>query len=608
MGAPWRLSLVLLAVMVAGTTGGMCPGMIDVGGHGSVSIVPTGWNDLNGYNEVAVKAGGQVVPHMGGRAYFAEMCTPGVYDHNMYTGFNLLGKTLRYTTDLSKAECGCNAALYLTSMRQNTHKSECGDYYCDANNVCGESCTEIDMQEGNLHSWHSTLHTSTDKEGMVGGYGGGGEGWNGPRDWSADEYGPGARCIDTTKPFEVDVSFPTDKNGDLRAMEVELSQSGSSCPIAISLSDYMGNISIKTKSRGSAMAELTEALKAGMTPVISYWSAADMLWLDGMGSDSQGHCGEDAPKTCGDSVKFHSFSIKKYVPRKHPILSPDWHDMGAGCCQTPDKIKPLFTDSVDSLKQCQVKCREFTNCGYIDYGGRGGSQCTVWPDWMDCSQLSTAQKCGEKDNDDLHVFRYKKKASQEGRPQSNLDSAQKQQGNKWWSPPSTTTPGADKEVIIIEASKVPPGFSAGNNLVLSKRGEQLPVKVVGVVAALGDSTHPPSSGVQTTVPPLWSVAQVPMSAKDTIATVLLKKDELHSGGPIDTARGRRPAAAALVVAAAGAVAAAAGFAALLLRQRSGLRTQVIVEEVDACAVAGSPPRLRGSTSSCQLLSLAETPV
>merc|ERR1719335_961100 len=102
----------------------------------------------------------------------------------------LLGKRFSYTTDMSGAGCGCNAALYLTSLPQSSSASDCGDYYCDANNVCGESCAEIDIQEANQYAWHSTLHTSQDHSGVGKGYGGGGKFWSGPRDWTDEEYSP----------------------------------------------------------------------------------------------------------------------------------------------------------------------------------------------------------------------------------------------------------------------------------------------------------------------------------------------------------------------------------------------------------------------------------
>merc|ERR1740138_1918305 len=143
-----------------------------------------------------------VVPHMGARAYFADACTAGTYDHAQYLALKLLGKQLVYTVDMSGAGCGCNAAFYLVPMRQNDKPSSCNDYYCDANSVCGVACAEIDIQEANQYAWHSTLHTSDDHSGKGAGYGGGpGDSWDGPRDFTWQQYGPGAECIDTTKPF-----------------------------------------------------------------------------------------------------------------------------------------------------------------------------------------------------------------------------------------------------------------------------------------------------------------------------------------------------------------------------------------------------------------------
>lgn len=265
-------------------------------GYGPVSIVPTGWKDPKA-PQVAVEEG-RLVTHMDARAYFAETCNAGVYNHEEYVALNLLGKTLRYTTDLSGAGCGCNAAFYLTSLRQNPNPSDCSDYYCDANNVCGQSCAEIDIQEANQHAWHSTLHTKTDRFGVGGGYGGG-DGYNGARDWGSADYGPGARCIDTALPFEVAASFPVDGQGMLTAMKVELSQQGRSCPLSTNLGSYNG------------MGELSAALKAGMTPIISYWSDDGMLWMDGKGTDGQGPCAVDNAAACSESVKFSGFSLEK---------------------------------------------------------------------------------------------------------------------------------------------------------------------------------------------------------------------------------------------------------------------------------------------------------
>ncbi|CAK0846147.1 unnamed protein product [Prorocentrum cordatum] len=275
-----------------------CPGRFDVPGYGKVAIVPTGWADADGYKPVDVTESGELVAHMDARAYFADTCTAGKYDHEQYLALKLLGKAIRYKVDLSGAGCGCNAAFYLTSMRQNSHKSECSDFYCDANNVCGESCAEIDIQEANQLAWHSTLHTAQDHSGVGGGYGGG-DSWDGPRDWGPADYGKGAQCVDTARPFEVLAAFPVDGQGTLAAMEVTLSQEGKTCPLSVRIGSYEG------------MAELTKALKEGMTPILSYWSANDMLWMDGVGSDGQGPCRVDDMDACGESVRFFDFSVEE---------------------------------------------------------------------------------------------------------------------------------------------------------------------------------------------------------------------------------------------------------------------------------------------------------
>jgi len=305
MGSRWCALWVFAVAWPCSASRSTCPGEFSVRGYGSVSLVPTGWKTTKGPKETVVH-GTQIVPHMDSRAYFADHCTPGAYDRHQYMASDLRGKKIKYTVDLSGAGCGCNAAFYLTSMRQNERPSECHDYYCDANNVCGESCTEIDIQEANQYAWHSTLHASTDHSGEGAGYGGGKKGWNGPRDWTAAQYGPGAKCIDTKAPFEVVVSFPVDFEGSLLAMEVTLSQKGHSCPLSVKLDKYKG------------MQELSSALEAGMTPIVSYWSDDDMLWLDGKGADGKGSCARDHAAACGDSVSFSGFSIESLPHPKKP--------------------------------------------------------------------------------------------------------------------------------------------------------------------------------------------------------------------------------------------------------------------------------------------------
>ncbi|CAK0897420.1 unnamed protein product [Prorocentrum cordatum] len=330
-----------------------CPGEFTVPGYGSVQLVPTGWVGSS-FVPVDVANGSTLVAHMDARAYFADECSAGKYDNEQYLALNLLGKVLGYSVDLSGAGCGCNAALYLTSMRQNTAPSQCSDYYCDANNVCGESCAEIDVQEANQLAWHSTLHAATDPSGVGGGYGGG-DSWTGPRDWGSAEYGEGARCVDTARPFRVEAAFPVDDEGSLVAMEVTLSQPGKPCNVSVRLGSYAG------------MAELSRALEAGMTPIVSYWSATDMLWMDGKGADGKGPCAVDDIKACGATVAFHNFSVAPIgaVPAAIAGAVPTPAGTGGG--------------SVDDRSECAETYEE--NCAGKQCCKSAGMQCYVKNEW-----------------------------------------------------------------------------------------------------------------------------------------------------------------------------------------------------------------------------------
>jgi len=252
---------------------------------------------------------GAIEVFMKGRTYFSDVCQPGEFSNGHYSSLQLLGKRMRWTTDVSNAECGCNAAVYLASLPQNQEVSGCDDYYCDANSVCGVRCTEIDLQEANKHAFHSVLHLAQDGSGKGSGYGGGST-WNSHRDWTRQEYGPGGRCIDTRRPFQVEVGFPTDSRGRLRALTTRLSQSGGRC-------DLSAEISAESYQFGgsSSVEELTQALTRGMTPIVSYWSAENMLWMDGKGADGLGPCARDEPQRCGDFARFSDFAVENLWER-----------------------------------------------------------------------------------------------------------------------------------------------------------------------------------------------------------------------------------------------------------------------------------------------------
>jgi len=280
-------------------------------GYGPVELVAAEWNrggERAGHVELHERRA--VRPSKKSRTYFANTCSEGVYNNTDYVALKLLGKTLRYTTDVSGAGCGCNAGLYLTALSQNTVKSDCFDYYCDANSVCGVACNELDLQEANQHAWHSTLKTQDDGIGVKCGLGGN-SGILDKCNWAPEDYGRGGRCIDTSKPFQVAVSFHVNDIGRFKAMEVRLSQDGGRCHLSATLEEY-------THHGRDGMAELSAALARGMTPTISYWASDDMMWMDGLDSRGKGHCIRDNAAACPESVRFYDFAIEEISGEKPP--------------------------------------------------------------------------------------------------------------------------------------------------------------------------------------------------------------------------------------------------------------------------------------------------
>jgi hypothetical protein len=121
--------------------------------------------------------------------------------------------------------------------------------------------------------------------------------------WEDGKYGPGGQCIDTRRPFQVSVSFPVNADGSLQSMQVKLTQEGSPCPLSGEVGHYEAN-------GRDGMPEVTKALAEGMTPVVSFWSADSMDWLDGHGPKG-GVCTADQPSQCPDSVRIYGLSFEE---------------------------------------------------------------------------------------------------------------------------------------------------------------------------------------------------------------------------------------------------------------------------------------------------------
>lgn len=201
----------------------------------------------------------------GPRVYFADKCTQNM-DPNMYWNPNYLGSNLSYTVDLSGVGCACNAAMYLISMPARNPDgtpviTKCGDYYCDANYVCGPGCPEVDIQEANNHAWAFTPH-KCDRNGQA--YSNCDRGGCGAK---AGSYGPGQR-IDTNRPIDVHVGF-TESGGRLVHTMATFKQGGNT-------------VTITPSCDGGYLQNVGEALKAGMTIAISNWGtdSGTMSWLD----------------------------------------------------------------------------------------------------------------------------------------------------------------------------------------------------------------------------------------------------------------------------------------------------------------------------------------
>ena len=315
-------------------------------------------------------ADGRATSRNGARVYLADGCGGGAegdYAAVRYAAVPLLGRTLSVSVDLSGVECGCNGALYLVSMAGAARPGHCGgDFYCDANNVCGVECVEIgaaplsvprslprhtrtrtrrvttqtpaathetrarnttapprtlpalhtrapaptDLIEANKHAFRATAHTATDGGGKGNGLGGG------KHAFSAAQYGPGASAIDTNEPFAVDATFEADASSSSHGG----GRGGGGAPrlggITITLRQRRRSLSFSMAS-SAYLRRVSDAVVAGLTPVASYWSSSDMSWLhSGLGC----HADQAA---CADSIAFTDWRLTPGVASAGaPLPSP----------------------------------------------------------------------------------------------------------------------------------------------------------------------------------------------------------------------------------------------------------------------------------------------
>jgi hypothetical protein len=225
------------------------------------TVYGTGWNYMHGTDLQMASASG---------TYLLE--TPYMDPYSFFTP-NLLGATVEFDVDLSARNCGCVAAFYLVKMPGRHEDGSLwntdGSYYCDANQVGGNFCPEMDIMEANQWAFQTTPHScdaptsngfyySCDKGGICG---------RNFKNLDYNVYGPGSQFqINTLEWFHVRIEFGNNSDDEYQWFTTTLYQNGNSAQIT-------GNC--------DSNRALTEDLRQGMTFAITNWSTYDnWLWGD----------------------------------------------------------------------------------------------------------------------------------------------------------------------------------------------------------------------------------------------------------------------------------------------------------------------------------------
>ena len=233
----------------------------------------------------------------GGRAYLGDSSSETISPDSFYE-MPFLGKRFSVTMDLNEVGCNCNGAVYTVGMPgynsgQQPEPGKDGSYYCDANQVGGTYCPEMDISEANKFAMASTAHTcnyvaphyysSCDR---------GGCGTN-VLDQHLNDFGPG-KTIDTDQSFTLSVSFEEggpDECGvpsTLTRVTNVFSQNGKEITFDACNPDYL-------QWMGCSL--------PGMVLTMSLWGTGEggMSWLDGK-SGCHGGCNLDASKVTFSNI------------------------------------------------------------------------------------------------------------------------------------------------------------------------------------------------------------------------------------------------------------------------------------------------------------------
>eukprot|EP00486_Rosalina_sp_Unknown_P008843 CAMPEP_0201591470 /NCGR_PEP_ID=MMETSP0190_2-20130828/189644_1 /ASSEMBLY_ACC=CAM_ASM_000263 /TAXON_ID=37353 /ORGANISM="Rosalina sp." /LENGTH=317 /DNA_ID=CAMNT_0048049827 /DNA_START=49 /DNA_END=1002 /DNA_ORIENTATION=- len=249
--------LALLSVLLATITNGELVGPVTITENGQKVtryVVST-------YSPLASTNGSAIMLQHNSNVQIANTST-ATYSPNIFQQYMLKGKTVTFTVDLSQVDCSCNAAAYFVTM-----PGYGGNYYCDANDVNGEWCWELDVMEANKYVTAATPHECYQEPGgYISSCDRGGCGTN-SHNVDGNGMGPGSQYkINTNMPFK-------------QAMQL----TGSS--ITVTMTQGSNTFSYQVCSNnGGYVSKMNDALDYGMVFVFSYWGStySTMQWLDGM--------------------------------------------------------------------------------------------------------------------------------------------------------------------------------------------------------------------------------------------------------------------------------------------------------------------------------------
>ncbi|KAL1526280.1 hypothetical protein AB1Y20_014998 [Prymnesium parvum] len=268
------------------------------------------------------------------RAYWVNDSTKHSWAQISYKKFNVLGKALQFTVDMSGVDCGCNAAFYLVAM-DTTSTGESG--YCDIQGGGGRACLEVDILEGNRKAIQSTLHTQqgSGTDGTCNSYGC-------ASNWGKNDQGNyGTQsAVDSSMPYDVSASF--DGSGH---MNIDITQGG----------QVRNFWSVATAGNGrpgvpeDASQRVAQAMRNGMVLVVSLWKASDnMAWLNGACNSNYPVCDLNSAQ-----VVYSNLRVVGDVAPSPPLPpSPPPPPPSPPSPPSPPHPPPATTCNVKSNTQC----------------------------------------------------------------------------------------------------------------------------------------------------------------------------------------------------------------------------------------------------------------